>query len=248
MDRDRLSILLVDDDESFARILAIQLRHDWPLDVTIVNSGTEAVSRLKNPSHGFDVILLDYMMPEMSGINVLQWMLEQKVETPAVMLTGAGTESVAVETMKLGAFDYLRKETIDIPHVVNVIYAAHECHQFRVDRRVEGEEAIIRRRDEEATRKLEEIVRSLTPAFNDTFARLTVEVERQSSRVANEVPPEKREEWLTSVKNLQDGILRLEDSVRLLLSMYAMAYVHSSGSGELENIRKKIELMAAQTK
>ena len=37
---------------------------------------------------GYDVILLDYMMPEMNGLNVLQWMLEQKNQTPVIMSNG----------------------------------------------------------------------------------------------------------------------------------------------------------------
>src|SRR3972149_1593679 len=70
----------------------------------------------------------------MSGLNVLQWMNEQKIETPVVMLTAAGSEIVAVEAMKYGAYDYIRKEQIDISHVPVILRGVNERFQFRKEK------------------------------------------------------------------------------------------------------------------
>jgi signal transduction histidine kinase/CheY-like chemotaxis protein len=57
-----------------------------------------------------DIILLDYLLPDLNGIELLQALAEQLERMPAViMLTGEGSEAVAVEAMKLGAKDYLTK-------------------------------------------------------------------------------------------------------------------------------------------
>ena len=58
---------------------------------------------------GFDVALIDLMMPQMSGVDLLRRLKEIDPACEVVLLTGAGTVETAVEAMKLGAFDYLKK-------------------------------------------------------------------------------------------------------------------------------------------
>ena len=106
MNQNKLNLLLVDDEETFVKVLALHLKDNYGYCTTIAFSGREAIKAIEESRTGFDVILLDYKMPEMNGLNVLQWMLEQKNQTPVVMLTGAGSEEVAVEALKLGAYDY----------------------------------------------------------------------------------------------------------------------------------------------
>ena len=95
-------------------------------------SGEEAIQILQRRE--FDVVVLDYKMPGMSGLNVLQWMYEQKLDTPVIMLTAAGSEHVAVEALKLGAYDYFRKEQLDISHFSVVLHGVYERYQFRKEK------------------------------------------------------------------------------------------------------------------
>ena len=117
MDEDNLSILLVDDEETFVKMLAFHLKEHYGYRTSVAFSGKEAIHLLEEAHTGYDVVLLDYMMPDVNGLNVLQWMLEQKNQTPVIVLTAAGSEHVAVEALKLGAYDYVRKELIDILHL-----------------------------------------------------------------------------------------------------------------------------------
>lgn len=94
MDREPLSVLLVDDEGFFISLIASQLQDEYGYKVDTAFTGREAVDKIAKAKRAYDVILLDYMMPEMSGLNVLQWMHEQKNETPVVMLTAAGSENV----------------------------------------------------------------------------------------------------------------------------------------------------------
>ena len=89
----KLNILVADDDEPF-RVFIKQSLGRQSYDVVSCGDGQEAIDILSQ--HKFDVILLDHKMPERSGLNVLQWMHEQKLNTPVILLTGEGSEQVAV--------------------------------------------------------------------------------------------------------------------------------------------------------
>ena len=73
-------------------------------------------------------------MPGISGLGVLQWMRERKMETPVIMVTAAGSEDIAVESMKLGAYDYVRKEQLDIDHIGILMNGVIERHLFREEK------------------------------------------------------------------------------------------------------------------
>jgi DNA-binding NtrC family response regulator len=98
-------ILIVDDEDivirSCQRILAGE--HD----VESVRSGFEALRRVDEG--GFDVVLLDIMMPGVDGMEVLQHVKERHPEVDVIMMTGLAEVQTAVRAMKLGAFDYLSK-------------------------------------------------------------------------------------------------------------------------------------------
>lgn len=141
MGKQTLDILLVDDDEIFADIVANQLQDELKHKVIVAHSGKQAQELLENGNSHFDMILTDYSMPEMTGLELLQWIYNKNIETPLVMLTAAGSDVVAVEAMKLGAYDYVRKEQLDLQHLAVVIDATNERHQFRIAKALEEERA-----------------------------------------------------------------------------------------------------------
>jgi CheY-like chemotaxis protein len=126
-----LRILFAEDENSFRLGLTGFLREKGFI-VEAVSSGAEALAAMRGQS--FDVIVLDYEMPGMSGLNVLQWMLEEKCEIPAIVLTGAGSEHVAAEAMKLGAYDYLVKDQIEMAHAAVIINGVHERYLFKKEK------------------------------------------------------------------------------------------------------------------
>jgi DNA-binding NtrC family response regulator len=99
-------ILVVDDEEivlaSCRRALAGGERQ-----VDTVSSGAEALERID--AGGYDVVLLDIMMPGIDGLEVLQRVKETHPAIEVVMVTGLSQIDTAVRSMKLGAFDYLPK-------------------------------------------------------------------------------------------------------------------------------------------
>ena len=101
-----MRLLVVDDDTVFREELSTLLS-DWGHQVESVNSGPKALEALNVAE--FDVIFSDVRMPRMNGIELLRQVRERWPRTYVVMITGYATIEAAVEAMKLGAFDYLRK-------------------------------------------------------------------------------------------------------------------------------------------
>ena len=101
-----MRMLVVDDDAVFREELSTLLS-DWGHQVEAVSSGAKAMEALETAE--FDVIFSDVRMPRMNGIELLRQVRERWPRVYVVMITGFGTVEAAVEAMKLGAFDYVRK-------------------------------------------------------------------------------------------------------------------------------------------
>ncbi len=99
-------LLLVDDDVTAMELIRDLLRpHN--IKVEFSQSFDEAVSKLKE--YNFEVIVSDIKMPGKSGVDLLDYCINQYPEIPVIMLTGYATVQSAVEALKKGAFDYLSK-------------------------------------------------------------------------------------------------------------------------------------------
>ncbi len=119
-----MRLLLVDDDE-VDRILFCRAtrRADLEAEIVEVGSGREARSLLA--AETFDCIVLDYQLPDVTGLELLK-----DGHRPVVMLTGQGDEALAVEAMKFGAYDYVAKETIHPLRIRQAILGAMERHSL----------------------------------------------------------------------------------------------------------------------
>jgi DNA-binding response OmpR family regulator len=99
-------VLIVDDEKNIRLTLKTALSKAGYEVETAVN-GEDGLSKLQE--EGFPVILLDMKMPGMDGIQFLKEITNADLETKVIMITGYGSVETAVETLKLGAVDYLRK-------------------------------------------------------------------------------------------------------------------------------------------
>lgn len=246
MDRDPVSVLLVDDEGFFISLIASQLRDEFGIQTEAVFSGKDAVEKISNATRAYDVVLLDYMMPEMTGLNVMQWMHEQKNETPVVILTAAGSEVVAVEAMKLGAYDYVRKEHIDIRRLAIVIQATHERHQFRISKEIELEREREIRLNLEATEKVRRVLNMIAPRLNTDFAAIGVELELRAKLIRETLSGEALETFNKMVGEVQNHTLAIETGVQGLLNLYKVMYARHTEVKEIENIKGEFEVKVAR--
>ncbi len=99
-------ILLVDDEERFVKSLQVILDH-YGFNTTAVLSGGEAISLLK--SEKFELALLDINLPDLNGIDILEFINASDINTSVIMLTGISTVEMAVTSIKQGAYDFLSK-------------------------------------------------------------------------------------------------------------------------------------------
>lgn len=99
--------VLVIDDEPAHRLMVRVVLGDAGFKVLESDNGSSGLATLR--AKPVDVVLLDMRMPGMSGLDVLQKMHEEGMTTPVIMLTAFGNVSSAVESMKIGAWDYLTK-------------------------------------------------------------------------------------------------------------------------------------------
>ncbi len=107
-DTNPIRILYAEDDPAAARLLQRRLQR-LGYEVDTASQGEEALQMCRTGS--YDLLALDHDMPLMSGLDVIRELSEQHETPPIIMITGAGNEAVAVEAMKLGAEDYLIKDT-----------------------------------------------------------------------------------------------------------------------------------------
>ncbi|HKW91100.1 MAG TPA: response regulator [Methylomirabilota bacterium] len=121
-------MLLVEDDLDQAEMVARTLRRqDGPFEVTAVADGSACLHALTQ--HTYELVLLDYSLPRMNGLEVLAEIRRRGASVPVVMVTGQGDERVAVEAMRTGAADYVIKSggyLTTLPTVIRKVLKQHE--------------------------------------------------------------------------------------------------------------------------
>lgn len=100
-------ILAIDDDEVIHSFLKLKLAPEG-YDITSISSAQEAISLIRSQSH-FDVILSDLKMPEMSGLDLIEELKREGIDTPVILMTAHGSLESAIDAMRKGAFDYVLK-------------------------------------------------------------------------------------------------------------------------------------------
>jgi DNA-binding response OmpR family regulator len=101
----RRRILVVDDEERMVRFIRLNLEHDG-FEVSEAINGKQAIQKLRDATP--DLILLDVMMPDLDGFEVLQ-MVREISNVPVIMLTAKGEEDDRVKGLERGADDYITK-------------------------------------------------------------------------------------------------------------------------------------------
>jgi DNA-binding NtrC family response regulator len=124
-------VLIVDDEEAFAKTLAERLSiRDY--DVSVAFNAKDAIAHLGREKT--DVVILDVSMPGMDGVEALSEIKRIKPLTEVIMLTGRATVETAIEGMRLGALDYLMKpcDMEDLTEKINMAYKRKSDHEERI--------------------------------------------------------------------------------------------------------------------
>jgi DNA-binding NtrC family response regulator len=115
-------ILIIEDEETIRRVLnKVLTQENKTYSIVEAVDGVDGISKIN--SSKFDLILCDIKMPKKDGIEVLKHILKECPNTPTIMISGHGDLETAVESMRLGAFDYISKPP-DLNRLLNSVRSA----------------------------------------------------------------------------------------------------------------------------
>ena len=121
-------ILIIEDEESIRRVLKkVLIEEDNKYQFIEASDGVQGIEKIK--SNKFNLILCDIKMPKKDGIEVLQFIIKECPEVPVIMISGHGDLETAVESMRLGAFDYISKPP-DLNRLLNSVRSALKNNDF----------------------------------------------------------------------------------------------------------------------
>lgn len=216
MSKERLKVLLVEDNPTDALIVKKKLQRDNSFDYNIVHvvSGEDCIAGLEQQE--FDIALLDCNLPKKSGLETLREIKKKGIKIPVVMITGQGDESVAAQLIKEGAFDYLpKRENYEdaVPLMIRKTIAEYraglEKEQFQKELALKKDEL------EKTNQKLMELDRMksdfVANVVHELRTPLTIikgNVDNIVEGYAGEVQP-KQKEMLADIHRISERLTRL---------------------------------------
>jgi len=127
-------ILVIEDEAAIRRVLTKILSEESDTyQVEEAEDGLSGLEKIKNDD--YDLILCDIKMPKMDGVEVLEAIKKIKPEIPVVMISGHGDLDTAVNTMRLGAFDYISKPP-DLNRLLNTVRNALDKKELVVENKL----------------------------------------------------------------------------------------------------------------
>ena len=127
-------ILIIEDEEPIRRVLVrILTDEDSSFEIHEASDGKKGLDLIKNDS--YDLVLCDIKMPKVDGIELLQRTRKTNSTIPFIMLTGHGNIETAVESMKLGAYDFISKPP-DLNRLINSVRNALEKKELIVENKI----------------------------------------------------------------------------------------------------------------
>ena len=127
-------ILIIEDEEPIRRVLVrILNEEDSNFEIYQASDGKKGLDLIKKES--FDLVLCDIKMPKVDGIELLQRTRKTNLTLPFIMLTGHGNIETAVESMKLGAYDFISKPP-DLNRLINSVRNALEKKELVTENKI----------------------------------------------------------------------------------------------------------------
>jgi DNA-binding response OmpR family regulator len=130
--KEHINILMIEDNDDFGRLVELYLSQhpDYIFDLVWKKNGEDGLKEFEANSN-YHLILMDYNLPGMNGVEVTSALVQRGITVPIVFITVNRDFNLAVETMKLGVEDFLVKEEISTPVLPRTIVSVLERVRLR---------------------------------------------------------------------------------------------------------------------
>lgn len=202
------NILIVEDEpaiaQSFHHILKRSLEYTYL--VTVVTSAEEALESLKKPG-SFDIVLLDFFLPGITGGDLLRTLRTQDSDTVVIIISASQDYRIVHDVFKLGADDYLTKEEIANPYVLEkAILAGLEKREYQKSL---WRSEIVRQRNEAITT----IIRTIHHELNNPMAIIDLTLGKIIS-----FPEGSEAQHNLHLMEIKENVGRMSDILRRLMN------------------------------
>lgn len=125
-----IRVLYAEDDSNVAAIVRSYVTHLGPdIELEVVPDGRTCLAHMARG--GYDVLLLDLVMPDINGLQVLGELAQRGDQTPVVMASGLGQTDLAVRALRAGAVDCVDKSSPQFRQIVDIVKRVHERNQAK---------------------------------------------------------------------------------------------------------------------
>jgi FixJ family two-component response regulator len=130
--KERINILMIEDNDDFGKLVDLYLSQhpDYVFNLVWKKNGEDGLEEFEANSN-YHVILMDYNLPGMNGVEVTSALVQRGITVPVVFITVHRDFNLAVETMKLGVEDFLVKEEISTPVLPRTVVSVLERVRLR---------------------------------------------------------------------------------------------------------------------
>ncbi|MFH0992314.1 MAG: response regulator [bacterium] len=198
-----IRVLIVEDNIDFAKLVKIYLERFEGYNFSVIwkESGQEGIEEADR-NREIDVILMDYYLPGLNGLEVTKILKSKSIEAPIIFLTVNTDMNLAVEVMKLGVQDYLVKEEISTPILPTTIIRVVERQKFKRDVA-----------ELEIKKKRLEAMQELVLEISDEISIPLLNMKQLIESLGPEDPTEKKGKYISIIN---DNIIRIGTKMQKL--------------------------------
>lgn len=199
--REIIKILLIEDDVGVASLIKYYLNsyRNYSFSVDWVDTAEKGIDKLTVPD-SYNLILLDYYLPEINGVEALKIIRSRNINIPVIMLSSAKEKEVMSEVLKLGALDYYMKEDVIGPLLPVIIANAIEKENLK--KQIEKD----KREQSQKIEAIQEIVITVSHEVNNPLAAIKLAA---NILLKKELPPDIK----TYIKIIKENTDRIEQTI-----------------------------------
>ncbi|MFP4497491.1 MAG: response regulator [Vulcanimicrobiota bacterium] len=133
----QLNVMFIEDNQHMSELLQVTLESmNLNYKVEVITSGEKALEILKKDESSYDIIVVDYILPGMNGLEFLDRLKKGSFNIASVFFTGKGSETIAVEALKRGASDYVVKDSAGfkiLPTILERVYKQKQLENYNME-------------------------------------------------------------------------------------------------------------------